>query len=54
MARMDPVVEENRGKSSERRLARILCLSSLAKIEYSLYFYFHGRKTKKMRACVIL
>ena len=44
---MDPVIEENHGENSKRRVARILCLSSLAKFEYSLYFYFYERKQNK-------
>ena len=28
----------------KRRVARILCLSSWAKFDYSLYFYFYERK----------
>ena len=44
---MDPVVEGNHGKNSKRRIARILCLSSLAKFDYSLYFYFYERKQNK-------
>ena len=39
-----------RGESWERfkrRIAIILCLSSLAKFDYSLYFYFYERKQKK-------
>ena len=51
---MDPVVEGNQGKNSKRRVARILCLSSLAKFDYNLHFYFYERKTEQMRACVIL
>ena len=47
MAEMDPVVEGNHGKNSKRRIARILCLSSLAKFGYSLYFYFYERKQNK-------
>ena len=31
----------------KRRVARILCLSSLAKFDYSLYFYFYERKQNK-------
>ena len=39
-----------RGESWEkfkRRVARILCLSSLAKFDCSLYFYFCERKQNK-------
>ena len=53
---MDLVVEGNHGKNSKRRVARILCLSSLAKFDYSLYFYFYERKQKtnkqKKNACM--
>ena len=31
----------------KRRVARILCLLSLAKFDYSLYFYFYKRKQNK-------
>ena len=31
----------------ERRVARILCLSSLAKFDYSSHFYFYERKQNK-------
>ena len=51
---MDPVVEGNHGKNSKRRVARTLCLSSLAEFHFTLHFYFYERKTKQMRACVIL
>ena len=44
---MDPVVEENHGENSKRRVARILYLSSLAKSDYSLYSYFYERKQDK-------
>ena len=44
---MDPVVEGNLGKNSKRRVARVLSLSSLAKFDYSLYFYFYERKQNK-------
>ena len=44
---MARVVEGNRGNDSERRVARILCLSKLAKFDYSLYFYFYERKQNK-------
>ena len=44
---MDPFVEGNRGKNSKRKVARILCSSSLAKSDYDLHFYFYERKTKK-------
>ena len=47
LAGMDPVVEGNHGKNSKRREARILCLSSLAKFDYSLYFYFYEGKQNK-------
>ena len=47
LAGMDPVVEGNHGKHSKRRVARILCLSSLAKFDYSLYFYFYEPKQNK-------
>ena len=36
----------------KRRVTRILCLSSLAKFDYDLNFYFCEHKTKQMRACV--
>ena len=41
---MARVVEGNRGNDSKRRVARILYLSSLAKFDYSLYFYFYEGK----------
>ena len=44
---MDPVVEENHGKNSKRRVTRILSLWSLAKFDYSLYIYFYERKQNK-------
>ena len=53
LAVMERVVEGNHGNDSKRRASRILCLSSLAKFDYSLHFYFYKRKTKQMRACVI-
>ena len=31
----------------KRKVARILCLSSLAKFDYSLRFYFYERKQNK-------
>ena len=31
----------------KRRVARILCLPSLAKFDYSLHFYFYERKQNK-------
>ena len=31
----------------KRRVARILCLSSLAKFDYRLYFYFYDREQNK-------
>ena len=34
-------------KRFKRRVARILCLSSLSKLDYSLYFYFYERKQNK-------
>ena len=34
-------------KRFKRRGARILCLSSLAKFDNSLYFYFYERKQSK-------
>ena len=37
----------NHGENSKRRVARILCLSSLAKFNYCLYFYFYERKQNK-------
>ena len=52
LAGMDPVIEGNHRKNSETRVARILCLSSLAKFDYS--FYFYERKTKHMRAYIIV
>ena len=51
---MYPDVEGNHEENSKGRVARILCLSSSAKFDYSLHFYFYERKTKQMRACVIL
>ena len=51
---MDPVKEGNHGKNSKTGVARILCLSSLARFDHSLYCYFYERKTKQMRASVIL
>ena len=39
-----------RRESSERfkkRVARILCLSNLAKFDYSFHFYFYERKQNK-------
>ena len=44
---MDPVVEGNHGGNSKGRVARILCLSSLAKFDYSLHFYFYEGKQNK-------
>ena len=44
---MDRVVEGNHGKNYKRRVARIPCLSSLAKFDYSLHFYFYERKQNK-------
>ena len=38
----------------KRRVARILCLSSLAKFDSTLHFYFYERKTKQMHACALL
>ena len=43
-------VSSHRGESwgkSKRRVARILCLSSLVKFNYSLHFYFYERKQNK-------
>ena len=40
LAGMERVVEGNHGNNSKRRIARILCLSSLARFDYRLYFYF--------------
>ena len=51
LAKMDPVVEGNHGKNSERRVGRILCLSSLAKFDCSLYFYCYERKQS---TCIII
>ena len=51
---MGPVPEGNHGKNSKRRVGRTMCLSSLAKFDYSLNFYFYKRKTKPMRACVMV
>ena len=51
---MARVVEGNHGNDSKRRVARILRLSNFAKFDYNLHFYFYERKTKQMRACVIL
>ena len=42
---MERVVEVLKWEQFKRRVARILCLSSLAKFDYSLYFY--ERKQKK-------
>ena len=47
LAGMDPVVEGNHVNDSKGRVARILGLSSLAKFDYSLYFYFYERKQNK-------
>ena len=44
---MTRIIEGNHGKDTKRRIARILCLSSLAKFDYSLYFYFYERKQNK-------
>ena len=46
LAEMARVVKGNHGNDSKRRVARILCLSSLDKFDYSLHFYFYERKTK--------
>ena len=47
LAGMAQVAEVNHGNDSKRRVARTLCLSSLAKFDYSLYFYFYERKQNK-------
>ena len=44
---MDPVVEGNHGKNSKRKVARILCLLTLAKFDFRLHFYFYERKQNK-------
>ena len=44
---MARVVEGNHENDSKKWVARILCLSSLAKFDYSLYFYFYERKQNK-------
>ena len=44
---MDPVEEGNHGKNSKRSVARILCLSCLAKFDNSLNFYFCEFKQNK-------
>ena len=44
---MYPVIEGNHGKVPKRRVTRILCLSSLAKFDYSLPFYFYEGKQNK-------
>ena len=44
---MARVVEGNHGNDSKRRVARILCLSNLAKFDYSFHFYFYERKQNK-------
>ena len=48
---MARVVEGNRGNDSKRRVARILYLSSLAKFDYCLHFYFYDHKQNK---CVLV
>ena len=35
------------GGNSKRKVARILCLSSLEKFDYILHFYFYERKQNK-------
>ena len=47
LAGITRAVERNYGNNSKRRVARILCLSSLAKFDYSLHFYFYERKQNK-------
>ena len=47
LAGMDPVVEGNHVNDSKGRVARILGLSSLAKFDYSLHFYFYEGKQNK-------
>ena len=47
LAGMERVLEENHGGNCKRRVVRILCLSSLVKFDYSLYFYFYERKQNK-------
>ena len=47
LAGMAPVLEGNHGYDSKRKVARILCLFSLAKFDYSLHFYFYERKQNK-------
>ena len=54
LAGMARVEEGNHGNYSKRKVARILCFSSLAKFDYSLHFYFYERKTRQMNACVIM
>ena len=44
---MAQVVEGNHENDSKRRVARILCLSSLAKFDCNLHFYFYERKQNK-------
>ena len=51
---MYPVVERNHGKNSKRRQQEFSVYRSLAKFDYSLHFYFYERKSKQMRACVIV
>ena len=41
------VVEGYHGNDSKRRVTRILCLTSLAKFDYSLQFYVYERKQNK-------
>ena len=53
LAGMDPVVEGNHGENSKRRVARILCLSSLEKFNYSLYFY-ERKQNKCVHVCYIV
>ena len=47
LAGMAPVVEGNHGNDFKRRVARILCLSSLVKFDDSVHFYFYERKQNK-------
>ena len=44
---MERIVEKNHKNDSKRKVARILYLSSLAKFDYNLNFYFYERKQNK-------
>ena len=46
LARMARFVEGNHGNDFKRSVARIQCLSSLAKFDYSLHFNFYESKIK--------